>query len=60
MKTTVGGTFTPETCPNPECPSKKKAGKEDTKEEEEEDKVVEEQPEGDKENENKHGNNTEA
>jgi hypothetical protein len=53
MKTTVGGTFTPETCPNPECPSKKQTGEEETKEVEE--KGIEKQPECDKVNEEDRG-----
>jgi hypothetical protein len=51
IKTVIGGSFTSETCPNPECPSKRKAEEVDTKEVEE--KVIEKQPEGEKENEKK-------
>lgn len=58
MKTTVGGTFTPQTCPNPECPSKKKTGEEETKEVEE--KGIKKQPECDKANEEDHGKNNVA
>jgi hypothetical protein len=57
MRTIVSGTFTTETCPNPACPSKKKAGEEETKEAQ--DKLIEKQPEGDNVNEEEHGKGTE-
>ncbi|EXA43139.1 hypothetical protein NW761_002899 [Fusarium oxysporum] len=58
MRTTVSGSFNPETCPNPECPSKKEAREEETKEAK--DKIIEKQPEGHKSNEEEHGKGTEA
>lgn len=54
----MSGTFNPETCPNPECPSKKEVPEEETKEAK--DKIIEKQPEGDKPNEEEHGKVTEA